>query len=234
MEIFWRLFLSHLIADFTLQTNWINEMKRKSIKGVFIHVLIHFIVTYIILMPYLGSVWFKIGNFKLNGYFMVFIICIIHLSVDHLRVYIINNKIYDDNTLSFLFDQFLHFYFIYIFTPFTESISSFGGEKIIMLSTFFVLITHTTTVFIYYVEKDLKNLPFPSFDQKYFMMFERFVIWAFFLMKGWGWIFFLILWIVQLFYIKSKRIFDITNINLYLSIIISIIFGFITRYYYYL
>jgi hypothetical protein len=234
MEVFWRLFLSHLIADFTLQTNWINQMKRKSIKGVFIHVMIHFVVTYLLLLPYLKNVWFEVFGIKLSGYFMVFLICITHLLIDQLRVYIINNKIYDDNTFSFLLDQFLHFYFIYIFSPFNDVTTNFSGEKTIMVLTFFVIITHTTTIFIYYIEKDLKGLSFPSFDQKYFMIFERIVIWAFFLMNGWGWIFFLVLWIIQLYYLRMKRIIDITNLNFYLSIIISVIFGLITRYYYYL
>jgi hypothetical protein len=234
MEVFWRLVLSHLIADFVLQTNWINKMKRKSIKGLIVHVIIHFVVTYLILMPYLGSIWFEFGGFKLNGYFMVFLICLVHLMVDEMRIYIINHRIYDDNTVSFLIDQFLHFYFIFMFTPFKDILPSFRGEKIVMILTFLVMIAHTTTIFIYYIEKDLKGLPFPSFDQKYFMIFERIVIWAFFLMNGWGWLFFLILWIIQLYYLKNKRIIDITNLNFALSIFISLVFGVLTRYYYYL
>ena len=234
MEIFWRLVLSHLLSDFTLQTNWINQIKRSSVKGVIIHVFIHLIVTSLILMPYIESTWFRIGGLKLNGYFMIFLICLIHFSIDQLRVYIINKRIYNDNTISFLLDQFLHFYFIYIFSPFNDINPSFRGEKIIMVLTFLVLVSHTTTIFIYYLEKDLKGLPFPGFDQKYLMIFERIVIWAFFIMSGWWWILFLVLWIFQLYYIKSKKILDISDLNFYLSIIIAVVFGLITRYCYYL
>lgn len=234
MDIFWRLALSHLIADFTLQTNWINRMKRKNAIGVLIHVLIHIITTFLILMPYLNVVWFNLAGFEIKGYQMLFIICALHFMVDQTRVYVINKKIYPDNTLSFVIDQIFHFYFIFIFTPFKNVLPNFAGEKAVMILTFFVLVTHTATVLIYYIEKDINDIPFPSFDQKYFMIFERIIIWAFFFLKGWWWVLFLAAWVYQLYYFKKKKIIDISNINFWLSVIISVCLGFISRYYYYL
>lgn len=233
MEIFWRLVLSHLIADFTLQTNWINEMKRKTVLGVFIHVFIHIVVTTFLLLPYLNQTWFSVKGFNLNGYVMLFIICLFHFTVDQTRVYVIKNKIYPDNTISFLVDQIFHFYFIFIFTPFNNVSMSFENRNLWVLLSFIVIITHTTTILIYYIEKDLNNIPFPSFDQKYFMILERVVIWAFFLLKGWWWLIFLLAWIYQLNYFKKRKTIDITNMNFYLSIFISIFFGVISRYFYY-
>lgn len=233
MEIFWRLVLAHLIADFTLQTNWINDMKRKTVLGVFIHVFVHIIVTMVLLLPYLNQTWFSFKGFDLNGYVMLFIICFSHFTVDETRVYVIKNKIYPDNTISFLIDQILHFYFIFIFTPFNNISMSFENRNLWVLLVFIVMITHTTTIFIYYIEKDLNNIPFPSFDQKYFMIFERVVIWAFFLLKGWWWLIFLFAWIYQLHYFRKKKTIDITNMNFYLSVFISIFFGLISRYFYY-
>ncbi|MEF3280469.1 MAG: DUF3307 domain-containing protein [Elusimicrobiota bacterium] len=233
MDIFWRLSLSHLIADFTLQTNWINRMKRENVKGVIIHVLVHIIVTTLLLTPYLDKLWFNFYNFKLTGYAMILIICFFHFIIDQTRVYAIKNKIYPDNTISFIADQIFHFYFIFLFTPFVNVPIDFSGEKIIMLFTFLVIITHTTTIFVYYIEKDLSNLPFPSFDQKYFMIFERVVIWAFFLLNGWWWVFLLAAWIYQLYYFKKKKIIDITNVNFYISVIFSMFFGILSRHFYY-
>ncbi len=233
MEIFWRLCFSHLLADFTLQTNWINSMKRKSYLGVIIHVFIHIITTFLILLPYINVVWFNFFGLKLKGYQMILIISLTHFVIDQLRVYVINNKIYPDNTISFLADQALHFYFIFFFSPFGNVLPDFSGEKVIMVLTFLVIVSHTTTIFIYYIERDLNNIPFPSFDQKYFMIFERIIIWAFFLLKGWLWIFFLFAWILQLWYFKKKKIIDITNMNFYLSVLISVCCGLVSRYYYF-
>ncbi|HOJ86141.1 MAG TPA: hypothetical protein PLN68_04380, partial [Elusimicrobiales bacterium] len=67
-----------------------------------------------------------------------------------------------------------------------------------------------------------------------FMIFERIIIWAFFFLKGWWWLVFLAAWVYQLYYFKKKKIIDISNINFWLSVIISICLGLISRYYYYL
>lgn len=234
MEIFWRLILSHLIADFTLQTDYINRLKRRSKYGVIIHILIHFIVSSLILMPYLDNNWFDSGFFRIKGFSVIIILTFFHLMVDKVRIYIIDKNIYPDNTLNFIIDQLFHFYFIFLFTPFKDLNPYLCGEKVIMISSFLVIVSHTTTVLIYYIEKDLKGLGFPGFDQKYLMIFERVVIWAFFMLEGWWWSGFVVLWILQLYYLKRKRIIDITEINFWLSILISIICGIITRYCYYL
>ncbi|MCX7641063.1 MAG: DUF3307 domain-containing protein [Elusimicrobiales bacterium] len=232
MDIFWRLLLSHLLSDFTLQTNWINKMKREKITGVIIHVLIHLIVTYTLLFPYLSSVWFNLkGIFQFKGYLMLLLICMFHFAVDQLRIYIIKNNIYPDNTISFLVDQLFHLYFIFIFTPFNNVPINFAGEKVVMIFSFLVLVSHTTTILIYYIEKDLNDTLFPSFDQKYFMIFERIILFGFMLIENKiGWVL-IILWILQLYYMKIKKIIDISNINFYFSVIISFIFGIIARYY---
>ncbi|MCX7905771.1 MAG: DUF3307 domain-containing protein [Elusimicrobiales bacterium] len=231
MDIFWRLVLSHLVADFTLQTNWINKIKMEKLLGVFVHVFIHLIVTYTLLFPYLLNVWFGLGKIQLKGYLVIFMICILHFLVDQIKIYFIKNNIYRDNTISFLIDQIFHFYFIFIFTPFDNVPTNFAGEKIIMIFSFLVLVSHTATILIYYIEKDLNNTSFPSFDQKYFMIFERVVLFSFMLIESKiGWIL-VILWILQLYYMKFRKVVDISNINFYFSIIISFIFGMIARYY---
>lgn len=234
MEIFWRLFLAHFLADFTLQTDWINKMKREKTLGVIIHVFIHLVVTYALLLSYISHTWFKVGSFELKGYLMVLIICLFHFTVDQLRIYIIKNKIYPDNALNFIIDQFFHLYFIFIFSPFGNVPVNFSGEKIIMVLSFIVVVSHTSTVLIYFIEKDISGLSFPSFDQKYFMIFERLILFGFFLIEGKWFILLALLWIVQIYYIKIRKIVDISNINFVMSITLSAVFGLLARYYYYL
>ena len=233
MEIFWRLFLSHLIADFTLQTDWINRMKRDKLIGVLIHVCIHLVVTYALLMPYLGMRWFSLGEFYVNGYIMVFLICLFHFIIDHLRIYVIKNNIFPDNTINFMVDQLFHLYFIFIFTPFGDVSVDFTGERIIMILSFLAFVSHTTTVLIYYIEKDLTGASFPSFDQKYFMIFERLVLFGLSIIDTSWWWFYALVWISQLAYMKKKYVVDISRMNFYLSIFITLILAVCARYYLY-
>ncbi|MCK5583328.1 MAG: DUF3307 domain-containing protein, partial [Elusimicrobiales bacterium] len=44
MIIFWRLLLAHFLADFTLQFDIVNRLKRKGILGMIIHCGTHLIV----------------------------------------------------------------------------------------------------------------------------------------------------------------------------------------------
>lgn len=54
--MFWFLLLAHFIADYPLQTNWIVVNKTRS--GVlFLHVLIHFLVSMIFVLIYAHEVW---------------------------------------------------------------------------------------------------------------------------------------------------------------------------------
>ncbi len=232
MEIFWRLFLSHFIADFTLQTDWINKIKREKTIGVVVHVLIHLIITYLLLYPYLSKIWFS-GIVSIKGYLIVFLICLLHFAVDQIRVYVIKNGIYPDNTLSFIVDQIFHLYFIFIFSPFTDVPFNFSGERIIMILSFIVLISHTTTVLIYYIEKDLKNTSFPSFDQKYLMIFERIVLFGLIMVEEKIWYILALGWVAQIYYMKEKKFIDISWLNFILSVVISVLFGLVSRYYYY-
>ena len=107
------------------------------------------------------------------------------------------------------------------------------GEKWVAISAMLVLVAHFTTVLIYFVEKDLGGKDFPHFDEKYFLIFERLVLWAFFFAAGYWWIPFALAWVLQLFYIKRKRIMDMTRVNVWMSVIITLVLGIWTRYAYY-
>jgi len=74
MHLLITLLLAHLFADFPLQTNRLARLKRTSLKGVFIHVLIYMVVTALLLhQPFrywplilgLGAIHFLIDAFKI-------------------------------------------------------------------------------------------------------------------------------------------------------------------------
>ncbi len=234
MHIFWRLVLAHLLADFTLQTDYVNRIKRSTGFGMLVHVMTHAFVSAIIVSDYLYKPWFSILSYKVYGWVALVLLTAVHFLVDEIRVYVIKRLGYRDNTFNFLCDQFAHFYFIFMFAPFNFNTADFIPEKWIFLAICLVMVSHFMTVFFYFIEKDISNAAFPSFDQKYFMILERVIIWSFFLIPGLWWIVLLFVWIAQLFYVKKKRIMDMSVLNLYGGIVSSIIFGFISRWVYYI
>ena len=233
MEIFWRLLLAHLLADFTLQTDYINKAKRKSHLGMILHVSIHVIVSIIFIYDYLNVSWFKFLDFKIKGYLILVLLSFIHFIVDETRVYLVKNLNYRDNTFNFLADQFMHFYFIFLFSPILDIKKGLLiSESWVVVVLMLVLVSHAATVFIYFIEKDLYSLDFPCFDQKYFMMVERILLFSFFLIPNKWWIFAMFIWMAQMFYVKYKRIIDISRVNLYLSAAIPVLCGVFYRYFF--
>ncbi|OGS07647.1 MAG: hypothetical protein A2270_08230 [Elusimicrobia bacterium RIFOXYA12_FULL_51_18] len=234
MVIFWRLFLSHLLADFTLQFNIVNTLKRKYFWGMGIHCLTHFLVSVALTYCYLGDVWFRLGSVEVNGWGALVLMLVVHFLIDELRIYSMKHLGYNDGTVSFLVDQFLHIYLLFLISPVVPLDGGlFMAEKWTGIIAMSVLVTHVTTVTIYFVEKDFFSKQFPSFDEKYFLIFERVVLWSFFFASGWWCLPFAAAWVVQLFYIRRKRIMDLSLTNILLSLTLTSAIGLWTRYIYY-
>lgn len=233
MIIFWRLLLSHLLADFTLQFNIVNRLKRKNVWGMLIHCLTHLVVSIALTWPYLSDIWISSGSLQINGWWALIIMFVVHFAVDELRIYSMKAW-YKDNTISFLMDQVVHIFVLFFISP--VAISGSGllmGEKWAAIGAMLVLVTHFTTVLIYFLEKDIFGKTFPGFDEKYFLIFERVVIWAFFFAAGHWWILFAVAWVFQLFYVKRKRIMDLSSLNVWVSVAMGILTGVCTRLVYY-
>jgi hypothetical protein len=234
MIIFWRLLLAHLLSDFTLQFDVINRLKRQHVWGMLLHCFTHFAVSAAFTWPYLGQVWVKIGPAGINGWWALTLMFILHFAVDELRIYSMKVMGYRDGTVSFLVDQLLHFYVLFMISPIVVPDRNFLlAEKWTGIACMLVLVTHFTTVLVYFIEKDLFAKPFPHFDEKYFLIFERVVLWAFFLTSGYWWILFAAAWIFQIFYVRRKRVIDMSLLNVCLSVALTLSFGLWTRFMYY-
>lgn len=234
MIIFWRLLLAHLLADFTLQFDIVNRLKRKSIYGMILHCTTHLVVSIALIYNYLGEVWIDWGFLKITGWWVMLIILVFHFIVDELRIYAMKRLKVKDNTICFLVDQLLHVFVLFMVSPiYNFNGIFFGNEKWIIIIATFVIITHVTTVLIYFVEKDLAEVTFPQFDEKYFLIFERMVLWGFFFAGGYWWIPFMLAWVFQIFYIKSKRIIDLSYANIIISVLVTSVFGLMARIVYY-
>ena len=234
MIIFWRMFLAHLLADFTLQFDVVNRMKRKNVWGMLLHCFTHVFVSVVLTWPYLTQTWVHIGPVPVNGWGAIALTLVFHFVIDQLRVYSMKQMRFKDGTVSFLVDQLLHIYVLFMICPIAmEDRGFFLAEKWIGIASMFVLVSHVSTVLIYFLEKEFFGKAFPGFDEKYFLIFERLVLWSFFFVDGYWWVPFAAAWVVQILYVRQKRIIDLSKLNVALSIALTCGLGLWTRYIYY-
>ena len=92
MNLLMTLLLGHLIADFSLQSNWIHRLKSRSWVGIALHVGIHIIVTAILLRQ------------PVDAWPLLAILGLSHFALDWLKVRDTN----PNRVLTFLFDQAGH------------------------------------------------------------------------------------------------------------------------------
>jgi hypothetical protein len=194
MNILWSLLFSHFLADFTFQTNFIARWKKENIWGVWAHVLIFLVTTFIITFTSLNDIWFKLGGMYFQGWFVVVFLCLFHLLEDQWRVWSIQEKKFPDNTLFFLFDQFVHIGFIVLVIP------SIDRQPLIpviwmQLGILFVLNTHFATILIYYLSKDLDHNAVLVVQRKYMPIIERLALAGCFFLPHVGWLVCIIAWL---------------------------------------
>lgn len=237
MEIFWRLMLGHMLADFTFQTNFINRWKRSSFTGLLVHSLMHPAFYVALCWPFLGEYWIDNPFVRLNGWACIALIFVTHLVEDWWRVYTIVKYGIPDSTLFLLWDQVIHYSVIFAVAP-LAAVGASGPtlipERWPVLGCLFVLVTHTCTVVIYFLEKDLHGAEFPGFDEKYLAMAERLVLAlcllfpspaaAGALAAG---------WLGVMAYLRRRRLFDLSAFTFYAGAAAAVLCGLAARSVYY-
>ena len=93
MTAFATLYLSHLIADFPLQTNRIYRLKTESNQGILLHVAIHLLVASILVKDSLAS------------WPVLLVLGVAHFLIDWTKLRYPGRR----QTPGFLLDQFAHF-----------------------------------------------------------------------------------------------------------------------------
>jgi uncharacterized protein YqeY len=77
------------------------------------------------------------------------------------------------------------------------------------------MVTHTCTVLVYFIEKDLYGAEFPGFDEKYLAMAERLVLAMCFLFPNpIGAVAIAGLWLGVMFYLRRHRMFEKQSLNI--------------------
>ena len=237
MEIFWRLLLGHLLADFTFQTNFINRWKRTSSIGLFVHCVMHPAFYLALCWPYLGEYWVENIFFRLSGWACILIVFLLHWLEDWWRVYTIVKYNMPDNTVFFLWDQIIHYSVIFAVVPMAAGSAAIWGffpEKWPVLGCLFIVVTHACTVMVYFLEKDLFGAEYPGFDEKHLAMVERVILSLCFLFPAPGGAAVLSMgWLGVMFFLRRKRLFDLTAFTFYMGAAISVLCGLAARAIYY-
>lgn len=185
MEVFYRLLFGHFLADFTFQTNFVADWKRRKFLGLLFHVVLHPICYVLLTWPYLNDVWVTYGGVDLNGWTCVGLGALLHFLEDWLRVTLVN-KGWPDNTLFYLWDQVVHLVALWFLSPVhTQPVISQWP----ILGSLFVIVTHCATVTVWFIEKDIYGRDYPETDEKYISILQRLGVWmAFFLPSPWWFI----------------------------------------------
>lgn len=178
----------HFLADFVLQTNFINAWKRSSRWGMLAHCGIHPVCYLALTCPYINDVWVSNPFFELQGWACLLLIFVAHYLEDVWRVFTIFKYHTPDNTLYFLWDQVIHYTAIFIMSPVEASGAAAAAvpEAWPVIGVLLIMATFFCTIFIYFLEKDLRDKKFPTWREKYLGMSERLaLVLCFFLPSPW-------------------------------------------------
>lgn len=232
MEIFFRLLLGHFLADFTFQTNFIARWKRDSMKGLLVHVFIHPVCYFALLLPpfasqnYVSATWVSLGSLSLTGWIIIPILTLLHFAEDWFRVTMVNRG-WPDNTLFYVWDQVVHVALLWLFSP---KLSQPLDTVWPILGTLFVVVTHFATVTVWFIEKDLNGRDYPETEEKYILILERLAVWlAFFMPHPW-WIIVLLFLIVTFGHHVWTRKIDFSWTSVILGNVLAIFCGALSRF----
>ena len=99
MLFFLYFFIGHFAADFFLQTNSLVKWKQQSIWGVILHTIAVWIVTLIVLLPYLSNKSVLLA---------ITINAVTHFYIDHLKIKYESRYLPKNHMISFILDQVVH------------------------------------------------------------------------------------------------------------------------------
>lgn len=181
MMIFTKLLLAHLIGDFLLQpTRWVVHKEANTVKSkyLYIHILLHFVLTMILL-------W------DLQYWELVLIIAVSHYFIDLGKLYA--TPLFKLRSIPFFVDQFFHLTVLYLVAyrgDWLKQITVFFQELDWPLVTAIVFVTFPAAIVMEKlleamgdkIELDHKSLPNAG---KYIGIIERLFVLMFIILGRW-------------------------------------------------
>jgi hypothetical protein len=226
MDIFYRLLFGHLLADFTLQTNFIADWKRRKFLGLLVHVILHPICYVALTFPYINETWATWGGVALSGWLCVAIATIAHFLEDWFRVTMVQRG-WPDNTLFYAWDQAIHLVVLWFLSPVATQPLPHPWP---ILGCLFVMVTHCATVTVWFIEKDIYGRDYPATEEKYISMLQRLVVWlAFFLPAPWWYLVLVTILVLYGRHVWTRRL-EFSWSSVLMGNILAIGCGLIARY----
>ena len=135
--------------------------------------------------------------------------------------------------------------FGFIFHPLLEGVVPYGQaasmglwerlltvthpENWVLLAILFVIVTHFTTITIYFIEKDFFGGDFPEADEKYISMAERLIVTACFLLPGFWWTGLVAVWIGWVLVNKFRKTYDFSWVSIIVGNSTALVCGILAR-----
>jgi|GEM_PF-4425501 len=147
------LMLAHLVGDFPLQTDTIYDLKQKSYRGVILHVAICTIVNFILLSPFMLSIYTWAAMLFLAVY---------HFTLDRTKIMVTLLRA-KDGLGYFLLDQALHFLSLFIVAYWLDKLKVGPGldaaqvSRVIMMNGL-VAAAFATPPILFYIQGSMKKL----------------------------------------------------------------------------
>ena len=181
MILFTKLFLAHIIGDFLLQPKrWVIQKEAKKVASgfLYLHILIHFLVTILLL-------W------NLDYWEVALIIALSHYLIDLLKIY--STPLFKNKSIPFFIDQFLHIAILYTcayFGNLMEHTMSLIQQIDWPLLTALIFVTYPAAIIMSIVLEGMSNqinLDHKSLPNagKYIGMIERLFVLIFIIMGRW-------------------------------------------------
>ncbi|MCF8715228.1 DUF3307 domain-containing protein [Joostella atrarenae] len=189
MVLFLKLFLAHLLGDFTFQSKkWVAEKEDQKLKSpkLYLHTFIHVLLSYLF-------IW------DLQLWYIPLIIGITHFCIDAAKL-ILQTK--ENRRLLFFIDQLLHIIVIAIIciicSPSEIIITDIINQKTLLIGTGIIFLTQPASILI----KTIISIYTPKTEMdkgdslenagKYIGMLERLLVFTFILTNHWEGVGFLI------------------------------------------
>jgi hypothetical protein len=175
-------------------------------------------------------VWVAPAGIAVTGWAAIAVMTVFHFVVDEWRVWTIQRLNSPDTFLFFLLDQFIHLLLIFLFSPL---LPASVPETWVVLAILLVLTTHFTSIFVYFLEKDLFGFARLHGREKYFSMAERLATALSLLLPGLWAFSFLAVWLLGMVMRRRRQDPDFSWLNIILGNVLAVIFGLIGRSIYY-
>lgn len=234
MIVFWRLLVVYyILAVLFYNRAFFAWRARRPVLSGCVQGGSFFLLSMLVLWPYLVMKWPFFHFFSLHGWQCVILLSLFYVANDRLLVFRAGQIKY--HSLTFLTHDFLAVLFIFLASP-LEVLYQTGNWVADSWAVFLVgglVVTKMFSVFIYMVEQDFFGRDYPTIDESFVTMLMRLIFYLIVLLPGWRWLlwFFVWLWACQI--ARKNRLMDFSRFALYFGILGATAIGFLTKWSFY-